>query len=318
MSLEQRHKWESIGCQLIAEGKVAILLLAGGQATRLGTTFPKGQYAERVHRLQELVEKSNNQKPIPPIPWYIMTSQATHDDTIRFFESHAYFGLAKDSFFFFAQTMIPCLTPDGKIISESASKIDPEEAVGVMSLQNGKPCVWEYSEIDGQSKYLRDESGKLVFNYAHLCINAFSREFLERIAEQHLDSLQYHVANKKIPVADAEGRRTMPEANNGWKMELFIFDVFPFSRNMVALEIERHAEFSPLKNNAGMPVPKDSPETCLRDISALHRAYITRAGGKLDTSVSDLCEVSPLISYAGEGLGSRVSGQTIVLPNHLQ
>ncbi|EFA85224.1 UDP-N-acetylglucosamine pyrophosphorylase [Heterostelium album PN500] len=401
LTTEDRDRWETIGHKLISEGRVALLLLAGGQATRLGTTFPKGQYdiglpskkslfqlqAERVLKLEQMTKSKMGVTEMKPIQWYIMTSKATHDATIEFFEKHNYFGLLKDSFFFFQQTMIPCLTPEGKIINETSSKIslspngngglyhsllvsgglsdmrskgieyisqycvdnvlikmadplflgymhdqqadcaakvvakvDPEEPVGVMALRDGKPCVLEYSEIDRDSKYLRDEAtGRLTFNYAHICINNFSFEFLDRIASSELSrELPYHVATKKIPYANEQGIRTTPDAVNGWKMEMFIFDVFPYSKHMVCLEVKRDEEFSPLKNNAGMAIPKDSPETCLRDICQLHRTYIERAGGKLDFSESNIIEISPLISYSGESLETIVSEKLILLPKEIK
>jgi UDP-N-acetylglucosamine/UDP-N-acetylgalactosamine diphosphorylase len=43
-SKEQRVRWEQIGHGLLADNKVAILLLAGGQASRLGCAFPKGMF----------------------------------------------------------------------------------------------------------------------------------------------------------------------------------------------------------------------------------------------------------------------------------
>lgn len=396
LTQQEITKWEDIGYDLIAKGKVGVLLLAGGQASRLGTTFPKGFYdvglpskkslfqlqAERIVKLQELVKaKSQHYDPSKPIQWYIMTSDATHNETIKFFENFGYFGLKKESFFFFCQPMIPCITPEGKIINESSSKIslapngngglfkalltsgaiadmrakgithvsqycvdnilikmadplflgymfdqgadcaakvvskaDPEEPVGVMALQNGKPFVLEYSEIDKESKYLKNDHGHLIFNHAHICINAFTFEFLDRITKTHLDDLEYHVAFKKIAAADENGHRHTPSACNGWKLEKFIFDVFPFSNKMVCLEIERSHEFSPLKNGAGLPIPKDSPETCLRDICHLHRLYIENAGGKVEITESLLCEISPLVSYSGEGLAPLVKGKVITLP----
>ncbi|KAM9970453.1 hypothetical protein ACTFIW_008401 [Dictyostelium discoideum] len=397
---QDKKKWEDIGYELISKGEVAVLLLAGGQATRLGTTFPKGFYdvglpskkslfqlqAERIYRLQQLVSERYNgsyDQDSKPIQWYIMTSEATHSETIKFFENKNYFGLKKSAFFFFSQAMIPCITPeDGKIISESGSKLslspngngglfkalstsgaiddmrkkgikyvtqycvdnilinmadpvfvgymhdqsadcgakvvsksDPKEPVGVMALNgDGKPFVLEYSEIDEQSKFKKDQNGQLVFNYAHICINGFSFDFLDRIAKNHLDHLKYHVAFKKIPSAHPiTGERQSPSSPNGWKLEKFIFDVFPFSKKMVCLEIERSKEFSPLKNCGGMNLP-DSPETCLRDISNLHKNFIENSGGKIDSSNSTICEVSPLVSLNGENLKNFVNDKTFILP----
>ena len=44
LSIEKLGYYESIGLQEIANGNVGIILLAGGQGTRLGVDFPKGMY----------------------------------------------------------------------------------------------------------------------------------------------------------------------------------------------------------------------------------------------------------------------------------
>lgn len=105
-------------------------------------------------------------------------------------------------------------------------------------------------------------------------------------------------------------------------MEMFIFDAFSASKKMVALEVNREEEFSPLKNGAG--APKDSPETCLADVCRLHTKYIVRAGGAIATDNKEssknppLVEISPLTSYAGEDIESLVKGKTFPVPTEIK
>ena len=115
---EKEKEWRAIGLEAIARGQVGVLLMAGGQGTRLGSTAPKGCYdiglpshkalfqyqAERIARLQTIAAHSAG-KPAGSvvIPWYVMTSGPTRVETEAFFKKHDYFGLDKKDVIFFEQ-----------------------------------------------------------------------------------------------------------------------------------------------------------------------------------------------------------------------
>jgi len=127
------------GLRAIANGEVGVILLAGGQGTRLGSTNPKGMYsvdllsgktlyqlqAERLVGLKRLAAKHfpNISNSSGSIPLYIMTSEATTELTENFFDENGYFGLDKENVKLFEQFMLPCLTRDGKIIMDKKYKI---------------------------------------------------------------------------------------------------------------------------------------------------------------------------------------------------
>jgi UDP-N-acetylglucosamine/UDP-N-acetylgalactosamine diphosphorylase len=136
---EDIEKWYQSGLDLIAANKVAVVLMAGGQGTRLGSSAPKGCFdiglpskkslfqiqAERIRRIEHLAHKKAGQKGDKKVvvPWYVMTSGPTRGPTEQYFEEHKYFGLEKENVIIFEQGVLPCISNEGKILLESKSKV---------------------------------------------------------------------------------------------------------------------------------------------------------------------------------------------------
>lgn len=115
-------KARAVGEQLLRAGRLGYVLVAGGQASRLGYDGPKGNFpvgpvSERtlfeVHARRLLAA---SRRYGSKSPWYVMTSRANDATTRETFERNAYFGMDKGDVFFFTQDMLPALDQDGKIL----------------------------------------------------------------------------------------------------------------------------------------------------------------------------------------------------------
>lgn len=380
------------GMDLIRGGKAAVVVLGGGQGTRLGFDKPKGMYdigmpsgktlfrvqADKLHRLRFLAAEGEDGADGDPdevhILWVVMTSPFTDAETRAYFERESFFGLPRADVLFVCQATLPCLSPEGRIMMASPSRVatapngnggvyealsrggaieemrrrgteavymycvdnvlakvcdpcflgfiaregaavvnktvlkeEPHEKVGVMCLRGGAPSVVEYSEISKEMAEARDGAG-LLYRHANIANHGFSLDFLARMAEA---SLPFHLAHKKIPTADDPA----PAAPNGYKLETFVFDVFAEAGDScLAYSVPRRGEFAPLKNAPG-PGVRDSPVTARADVARYHASLVERAGGEVRLSeAGDGFELSPLLSYDGEGLEERVAGKQFVAP----
>jgi UDP-N-acetylglucosamine/UDP-N-acetylgalactosamine diphosphorylase len=191
------------------------------------------------------------------------------------------------------------------IATKVVRKRNAKESVGLILQRNGKPDVVEYSEIDSETAEAKDskDSSLLKFRAANIVNHYYSYRFLESIPDW-AHRLPHHVAKKKIPYVDKEGTQIKPEKPNGIKLEQFVFDCFPFLSmdKFACMEVKREDEFSPLKNAKGSG--EDDPDTSKRDILQQGKRFLEAVGATVTSENQEESgvEVSPLISYGGEGL----------------
>ena len=125
----RRDAMRQKGEELLAASKVAPMVVAGGQGTRLGYEGPKGAFpigpvsgrtlfdvfAEAIHAARRSYSVS--------IPWYIMTSRANDLATRDLFEAHNFFDLPRPDVKFFMQGMIPAVDLQGKLIMSARDQL---------------------------------------------------------------------------------------------------------------------------------------------------------------------------------------------------
>jgi UDP-N-acetylglucosamine/UDP-N-acetylgalactosamine diphosphorylase len=117
------------GEALLAEGRVGVMVVAGGQATRLGHDAPKGEFpvgpvsGRSLFQLQAQKLRNLRARFGRRIPWYVMTSQATDAATRRSFAAAQHHGLPKEDVFFLCQGMVPSFDFEGRLILERPDHI---------------------------------------------------------------------------------------------------------------------------------------------------------------------------------------------------
>jgi UDP-N-acetylglucosamine/UDP-N-acetylgalactosamine diphosphorylase len=120
------------GEKALRAGKVAVLLVAGGQGSRLGFDQPKGMFPIgpvsnatlfQIHS-EKVLALSRRYLGRRTIPLLVMTSPATDAETRTFFAEHRYFGLPAEEVFFFSQGTMPALDlATGKLLLEERGRL---------------------------------------------------------------------------------------------------------------------------------------------------------------------------------------------------
>lgn len=374
---------KQIGEELLSQGKVGAILVAGGQGTRLGFDGPKGKFkimpVSGKTLFQFFAEKiaALNKNYHCTIPWFIMTSEANDQETRDYFGEYNFFELNPGDIYFFKQGMIPALDAEGKVFLDARDHIfanpnghggtiyalrnsgclaemkrrgleelfyfqidnvllkmcdpifigyhrqanaemslkvipkrDPQEKLGVVGKLAGKLMVVEYSDLSDADKEARNPDGTLKYRGGSIAIHVFKREFLERECER--SKLPYHLAFKKIPHIDENGKLIDPDKPNGYKFEMFIFDALQDAERAVIMEVDRADEFSPVKNMTGL----DSADTARIDLVNYYRRMLEQAGVVLPPDFSpekSWIEISPSLELNTAALRKKIKSQKFAI-----
>jgi UDP-N-acetylglucosamine/UDP-N-acetylgalactosamine diphosphorylase len=178
--------------------------------------------------------------------------------------------------------------------SKMVTKAYPEEKMGVFCSSAGKVEVIEYSDLPMDLQRERLPDGSLRFVAGSIAIHMIGIDFIDRLANDPSFALPYHRAEKKIPCVDpATGAAIAPTANNGVKLEQFVFDAISTCKSSIVYETDRSEEFGPIKNATGV----DSVESSKALQTARAASWLEACGvsvpRKPDGSPDCTLEISP-------------------------
>ena len=141
-------------------------------------------------------------------------------------------------------------------------KVTPEEKVGALCLEDGRPSIVEYYDMTPELLEARDEKGEPAYNFGVILNYLFREKDLERIVN---DELPVHVVEKKIPYMNREGVEVKPEEPNGYKFEQLAVDLVREIDTCLPYEVLREKEFAPIKNKTGIDSVESARELCKKN-----------------------------------------------------
>ncbi len=314
------HYYE-LGMKAVQAGKVAAVLLAGGQGTRLGCDGPKGivdiGLTKEVYIFELLLKSITDiaKEAGTWIPLYIMTNIKNKDETAAFLKRHNFFGYPEEFITVYIQDMTPSVSYEGKLLMEAPDQLSlspngnggwfssmvkagllqslhdrqidwinvfavdnvlqkiadpifigatiatnhfcgakvvrkthPDERVGVLCLEDGKPSIVEYYEMTEEMLHARNDDGNLSYSFGVILNYLFRLDLMEEIIKCELP---IHVVKKKIPYCTVDGDYIEPVEPNGYKFEELALDLVHLFDNCLPFEVVREKEFAPIKNASG-------------------------------------------------------------------
>lgn len=156
---------------------------------------------------------------------------------------------------FVGASVIEGVDVGAKVVRKAA----PDEKVGVMCLEDGKPSIVEYYELSEEMAQAKDDRGEPAYNFGVILNYLFSVKALDEIVGR---SLMLHVVEKKIPYINDDGEYVKPEEPNGYKFEQLVLDMIHMMDSCLPFEVDREREFAPIKNPTGVDSVESARQLC--------------------------------------------------------
>lgn len=141
-------------------------------------------------------------------------------------------------------------------------KNSPDERVGALCLEDGRPSIVEYYELTDEMKAAKDADGNAAYDFGVILNYIFRTRELEEIMDSQLP---LHVVKKQIPYRNEDGEYVEPDVPNGYKYETLVLDMIHQVDNCLAYEVDRYKEFAPIKNATGIDSVETARELCKKN-----------------------------------------------------
>lgn len=142
-----------------------------------------------------------------------------------------------------------------KVVKKNA----PDEKVGAMCLEDGRPSIVEYYEMTEELMNAKDAQGEPAYNFGVILNYLFREKDLEEIVAK---KLPLHIVEKKIPYLNEQGELVKPEEPNGYKFEQLVLDMIHELDSCLPYEVVRNYEFAPIKNKTGVDSVESARALC--------------------------------------------------------
>ncbi len=159
---------------------------------------------------------------------------------------------------FIGATLAKKCKSGAKVVKKNA----PDEKVGVICLEDGRPSIVEYYELTDELMNAKDEKGDPAYYFGVILNYLFQVDALQRVDSK---VLPLHIVEKKIPYMDENGKLIKPEQPNGYKYETLILDMVHMMDSCLPYEVVRNYEFAPIKNMTGIDSVESARKLCLEN-----------------------------------------------------